>query len=117
MVKRTVVFDKMVSFRLPVEIAKAWKNAARGSEMTLADFLRCQVKVDGVKPFTPTRKTPVPKLKYVGADPALIQQVARIGNNLNQIAKFCNVYKSAADTIQIFQALVAIEHELERVLR
>ena len=45
-----------------------------------------------------------------------IRQIARIGNNLNQIARFCNQHKSAAVTVEMVQHLVSIEHELKKVL-
>ncbi len=45
-----------------------------------------------------------------------IQQLARIGNNLNQIARFCNTHKSATETAQVLSLLVAIEREIKKVL-
>jgi hypothetical protein len=38
-----------------------------------------------------------------------IRQLARIGNNLNQIARWANTYKSAADSSEVVSHLVAIE--------
>lgn len=48
---------------------------------------------------------------------AKIRQIARIGNNLNQIARFCNRHKTGADTIEILQHLVSIEHELKKAFQ
>lgn len=45
----------------------------------------------------------------------MIRQVARIGNNLNQVARWCNRYKGRADTLQVIAHLIAIERELEKV--
>lgn len=114
--KRKINFDKMISFRLPGDVAKSWHDAAKKSSMSLTDFIKSQIDIDGVEKFSPKRKTPVPKLKYVAVDPALVQQVARIGNNLNQISRFCNTYKEDADSLEIITHLTAIEHEIKRVL-
>ena len=39
-------------------------------------------------------------------------QVARIGNNLNQIARWANTYKSAAEATQVITGLARIESAL-----
>ena len=41
-----------------------------------------------------------------------IRQVARIGNNLNQIARWANTYKDAAETTQVIASLTRIESAL-----
>lgn len=107
--KREIRFDEMISFRLPGEIADKWRKSAEAAEMSLTDFIKSQVKVDGVEPFVPTRKTPARKVSFIEADPELIQQIARIGNNLNQIAKWCNQSKGTADAREIIGHLVSIE--------
>ena len=43
------------------------------------------------------------------------RQVGRIGNNLNQIARWANTHKGAAEAVEIVTHLVAIERAL-RVL-
>lgn len=52
-------------------------------------------------------------------DRSLIQeqtrQISRIGNNLNQIAKWANTYKSTAEAIEIIQALRAIQETLNQL--
>ena len=42
----------------------------------------------------------------------LVRQVARIGNNLNQIARWANTYKSAAEATQVISSLARIESAL-----
>ncbi len=50
---------------------------------------------------------------------ALIQeqtrQISRIGNNLNQIAKWANTYKSTAEAIEVIEALRTIEQTLNQL--
>ena len=41
-----------------------------------------------------------------------ILQVARIGNNLNQIARWANTYKGAAEATQVIASLARIESSL-----
>lgn len=41
------------------------------------------------------------------------RELAKIGNNLNQIARWANTYKSAADAIEIVSHLRAIEQVLD----
>lgn len=41
-----------------------------------------------------------------------ILQVARIGNNLNQIARWANTYKGAAEATQVIASLARIESAL-----
>jgi len=52
-------------------------------------------------------------------DRSLIQeknrQLARIGNNLNQIAKWANTYKGKAGLAQTLSALDLIKDELEKI--
>jgi hypothetical protein len=43
------------------------------------------------------------------------RQISRIGNNLNQIAKWANTYKSTAEAIEIIEALRAIELALTQL--
>ncbi len=41
------------------------------------------------------------------------RQVSRIGNNLNQIARWANIHKGAAEAVEIVARLVAIERALQ----
>ena len=40
------------------------------------------------------------------------RQIAKIGNNLNQIARWVNRYKTSADTVEVVTHLIAIEQAL-----
>ncbi|MGB5637454.1 MAG: MobC family plasmid mobilization relaxosome protein [Waterburya sp.] len=54
---------------------------------------------------------------WTAADRGLIseqtRQISRIGNNLNQIAKWANTYKSTAEAIEVIEYLRKIEKKLE----
>ena len=45
------------------------------------------------------------------------RQVARIGNNLNQLARWANTYTSAAKAVTVIANLVAFERSLRAVAR
>lgn len=46
-----------------------------------------------------------------------ISQIARIGNNINQLAKWANTFKSYAEAAQIISHLIAIERLLRSLLQ
>ena len=45
------------------------------------------------------------------------RQVARIGNNLNQIARWANTHATAIDAVEIIANLVYISQTLDRLAR
>ena len=45
------------------------------------------------------------------------RQVARIGNNLNQIARWANTHADKADAVEVIAHLVAIEREIAQLAR
>ena len=60
--------------------------------------------------------------RYQKTDPALLLELAKIGNNINQIARALNIIKNAdpqeqrkLDILKIFLVLKAIQTELEQV--
>ena len=57
---------------------------------------------------------------WTAADKALarekIREIRRIGQNLNQIARWCNRYKSGTESLQVLIHLVAIEQNLQKLL-
>ena len=40
------------------------------------------------------------------------QQVARVGNNLNQIARWANTHKEAVEAVEVIGHLIAIRREM-----
>lgn len=72
------------------------KAEAQGQTMT--DFIR-QRALD-----YRLRQTPLEKER--------VRQLARIGANLNQLARWVNIHKSRAEVIDVLVALVSLEREL-----
>jgi Bacterial mobilisation protein (MobC) len=56
-----------------------------------------------------TKRRPVPK-----ADPELLRQLAAIGNNLNQLARWVNTIKPAS-AVECSAALIALGREVEAI--
>ena len=46
------------------------------------------------------------------ADPALVRELARVGNNLNQLARWANRDKGGVEAVAVLARLVEIEREL-----
>jgi len=53
--------------------------------------------------------------KLPSISPALLRQLAGMGNNLNQIARNVNTRGTVQDRVQIIAALMAIDSGLERL--
>jgi len=45
-----------------------------------------------------------------------IREIIRVGNNLNQIAKWCQTYKETADNIAVLNQLLIIEQQLNLLI-
>lgn len=91
-----------VKVRTTPEQKAAWfaKAAARG--VSFSDFAR--QSLDGVV----VRRRRGPR----SVDPAMLRQLARLGNNLNQLARWANRDQRYADRLTILSQLVGIEREL-----
>ena len=87
------------------------------------DAVTVQQTHDEIKPTRTKIKTVVEVVKrYQKTDPDLLLELAKIGNNINQIARALNIIKNAdpleqrkLDIFNIFLVLKAIQTELEQV--
>ena len=89
----------------------------------MQDAVTVQQHLEEVKPVRTKVKTVIEVVKrYQKTDPALLLELAKIGNNINQIARALNIVKNAdqqeqrkLDIFSIFLVLKAIQTELEQV--
>ena len=89
----------------------------------MQDAVTVQQHLEKVKPVRTKVKTVIEVVKrYQKTDPALLLELAKIGNNINQIARALNIIKNAdqqeqrkLDIFSIFLVLKAIQTELEQV--
>ena len=88
---------------IKLRVAPTEKDAitakAKAQGQTVTDFIR-QRAMD-----YRLRQTPLEKEH--------IRQLARIGANLNQLARWANTYKCRAETIRVLAALLSIERALK----
>jgi hypothetical protein len=86
---------------IKLRVSPAEKEAivakAEAQSQSLTDFLR-QRALD-----YRLRQTPLEKER--------IRQLVRIGSNLNQLARWANMHKSRAETLDVLVALVSLERE------
>lgn len=78
-----------------------WLLKAQEQGTTLTDLI--VMAVNGTK---------VTRRKRINVDPALIRQLAQIGNNLNQIAKWANQHKQGVDAMNVITVLIDIDREI-----
>jgi len=75
--------------------------------MVLSDFVRARMCVGSEKEY---RKKNKKEYREVAA------QIARVGNNVNQLAKWANTYKSAAEAARVIVLLKRVIDELRKIM-
>lgn len=102
--------DKWIHLKVSELERLELKRMADDLGLNTSDFLRSLVghAKSGIKPkqIRPSRKT----------DPQLLAGVGKIGSNLNQIGRWVNTHKSAADAAQVLAALLAINAEIKNLI-
>lgn len=88
-----------IKLRVTPDEKAAITAKAEAQGQTVTDFIR-QRALD-----YRLRQTPLEKER--------VRQLARIGANLNQIARWANIHKSRADALDVLAALVSLERELK----
>ncbi len=99
--------QKFVKFRVnDDELSQLKENA--GGQKNVSEFIRSSVLSGASK--ARSNRNPVRK-----ADPELIRHIGLIGNNINQLARWCNTYKSSIDAHNVCELLEVISGELSAV--
>ena len=128
--------DKIKKFRLSELQLKQLEQYIKKENTNFTDFIHSLIErevmqnavtvqqhPEKVKPVRTKVKTVVEVVKrYQKTDPALLLELAKIGNNINQIARALNIIKNAnpqeqrkLDIFSILLVLKAIQTELEQV--
>ena len=100
--RRTVRVHARVS---PAELAD-WRAKATAAGVPLSDLLRQAMA-----------RTRTRTAAAADVERERTRQVARIGSNLNQLARWANRDASAVEAVEVIANLVAFERELRRVAR
>ena len=98
--KRTLNLTLRIS---PTE-KEQWSEKAALSGLTLSQLIR--LSIERTQTWTVPNQTMIQEQT---------RQIARIGNNLNQIAKWANTYKSTAEALEVIEALELIKDDLEQI--
>ena len=80
----------------------AWHAKARAAGLSLSDLVRRSV--GRVRTWT---------VAHTELERERTRELARIGSNLNQIARWANIHKEDADALEVVAHLVAIERALD----
>ena len=94
--------DRVLRVRATSEEIDGWKATARASGMPLSELVRRSI--GRARAWSPDRAA-------IERDRTL--QLARIGNNLNQLARWANAHKRAADAVRVTAALAALQRDLD----
>ncbi|WP_192497223.1 plasmid mobilization relaxosome protein MobC [Halospina sp. K52047b] len=106
-----MVRNKWVHVKVSDDEHAQWRQLAEAHGVSVADLIR-----RSVGGFQLTRRTPPVRRKpSKRVDPDLIRELGRIGNNLNQIGRWANTYKSDAEADQVLAALIALERDLAEI--
>ena len=95
--RRTAIVTARVS---AVELAD-WRAKAKAAGVPLSALLR--------EAMTRTRTWTAPAVEV---ERERTSQIARIGSNLNQIARWANTHKEAIEAVEVIAHLIAIERAL-----
>ena len=83
-----------------------WHAKARSAGLTLSDLVRRSL--GRVHTWT---------VPHADVERERTREVARIGNNLNQIARWANTHKGAVEAVEVIGHLIAIERSLATLAR
>ena len=78
-----------------------WHVKARSAGLTLSDLVRRSV--GRVRTWT---------VAHAEVERGRTRELARLGNNLNQIARWANTHKGAVEAVEVIGHLIAIERAL-----
>ena len=88
-----------IKMRVTADEKATIQNKAASQQQTLTDFIR--------------QRCLHYRLRQTSLEKQAIRQLAAIGSNLNQIARWANTYKSQADALRILACLEDIAQELK----
>jgi len=93
--------DVFLKVRCTLDEKMEWQHLARGYDQSLSELLR--EAMNRVRPFTPKNKKLIQERT---------RELAKIGNNINQLSRFANRHKSNAEAIQILEALMLLQKSI-----
>ena len=111
--------SKRLSVRLGVKEWDFLQREAEESGMVLSDFVRAWVRdrmgVENKKEYREKKPKKNTGKKNKEECWEVAAQVAKVGNNVNQLARWANTYKSAAEGAQMIVLFSAALNELKKI--
>ncbi|WP_413203304.1 plasmid mobilization protein [Rhodospirillum sp. A1_3_36] len=98
--------DKTVRLRMSSEEEIELKNLAQSHQKTVSQYIRDCIKLRQLGHTQDTREDIV----------LLRREIAAIGNNLNQVAKYTNSTKQATDLTNLITSLKKIKDKINKTL-
>ena len=98
--------EKVAHARVTADELAEWRSKAQAAGVTLSELLRQAM-----------RRTRAWTASAADIERARVREIARIGNNLNQLARWANTHKAAAEAVAVLAQLRAIEGELAALRR
>ena len=96
----------LVAVRLTPDESADWRTKAKAAGVPLSALIRRAMA-----------RTRTWTARAAEIERERTRQVSRIGNNLNQIARWANRHKGAADAVEVLARLVSIERALTALAR
>ena len=93
--------DRLLKVRLTSEELADIQAKAEAAGLTVSDLARCRL-LDY-------------RLRQSGPERELLLHLARIGGNINQLARWVNTYKGRIETIEIISRLDEIQCEIKNL--
>ena len=97
-----------VKVRASAEQRVRWQAVAAAKGVSLSELVR--QGLDGLR-ARPRRHQPR------AVDPELVRELARVGNNLNQLARWANREKGGAEAVAVVARLIELDRELAALRR
>ena len=94
--------NALAQVRLTPDELADWRAKASAAGVSLGELIRQAMA--RTRTWTATAR---------GIERDRTRELARIGGNLNQIARWANTYKSTAEAVEVLAQLTAIEREMK----
>ena len=104
-----------LTFRLPEAVAEEWRQRADRAGLSVSDFVRAAVDAHQATGIASPGKRRT-RRNYTPADPELVRQLAWMGNNINQIARWVNTNKTGIEAVELLAHLNALSRSFSFLL-
>ena len=110
MAKRKKIRTERFELRCSQEELEQWRRTAAVHGVRLSQYARMLLTENYLE--LPRITENYRKSNKPQTDPALLRQIAAIGNNLNQITYWCNMHKSRQEAKPVERGIQAVREEL-----